>query len=265
MTYKNFIKLLQTLLNNQGEKLTVDGDPGQKTQAAFAKYDIEIIVKKKPIKDPVIPPVVVKPPVIDGVAPKYPAPHKYHPRFDSLLKAPFTHIQPIDVLRSVAGQKEIKGSKDNPLIAHFHEHSRNLGTHSDTNDYSDEVPHCASAINWACDMSGCHKTDSAAAASYSDYGNPRKGDWVEEGDIIHKRTGSQNHVTFANKRFNRKTESRYEGFGSNQNNAINTSTYKTSEIKSVQVPKPLPGTVLAPIGILGHKPVPSAGSEGSTT
>ena len=46
MDLKSFIRLLQKRLNEQGENLAVDGDPGPKTQAALEKYDIEIVAKK---------------------------------------------------------------------------------------------------------------------------------------------------------------------------------------------------------------------------
>lgn len=259
MQFQEFIKSLQRAMNALGEKLTVDGDPGPKTKAALAKYNVSLALTKVPeAQVPTTTPGEAKP--------IYPTPGPFHPRFESKLSPPYTHLHPLDVLRSVAGEKEIPGSKDNPLIAHFHEHSGNLGKHSEKADYSDEVPHCASAMNWAADMSGCRKTDSAAAASWgAPYGNPRKGDWVEVGDLIHKKTGSQNHITMCNKRFNRKTDKTYEGFGSNQGNSIKTSVYKTSEIQSVQVWDPLPGTVLAPIGVLGMKPSPATGSNEEST
>ncbi len=259
MKYEDFVKGLQKAMNDAGESLNVDGDLGPKTKAALEKYNITMRAGRV-LHSP--------PPPHDGtnIEPKYPAPHKFHPRFDAKLKKPYTHIHPIDVLRSVAGETEVPGSKDNPLIAHFHEHSANLGSHSEGADYHDEVPHCASAMNWAADMAGCRKSNLATAASFGEpYGNPRIGDWVEEGDLIHKKTGNQNHITMANKRFNRKTDSTYEGFGSNQSDSIKTSTYRTSEIKSVQVWDPLPGTVLAPIGILGHRPTPSSGNNGEST
>ncbi len=267
MKYSSFVKKLQIAMNERGESLTVDGDPGPKTRTALLKHDFDVVVESAAQQPVPVPPVQQPAPPQNGVAPKYPSFHKFHPRFEQHLPQPFTHLHPFDVLRSVAGENEIPGSKDNPLIAHFHEHSGNLGSHSDDkNDYADEVPHCASAMNWAADMSGCRKTNNATAASWGKpYGNPRVGDWVEVGDLIHKKTGSQNHITMCNKRFNRKTDSSYEGFGSNQGNSIKTSTYKTSEIQSVQVWEPLPGTVLAPIGILGTKPVPSTGSNGEST
>lgn len=194
-----------------------------------------------------------------GPLPNQPKPHKFHPIFK--VSAPYTHLHPIDVLRSVAGETEIVGSKDNPLIAHFHEHSGNLGQHSEGADYHDEVPHCSSALNWAADMSGCRKSNNALAASWGSYGNPRTGDWVEEGDIIWiKHPG--NHVTLANKRFNRKAANTFEGFGSNQGNTIKTSVYSASHIRSVQKWEPLKGTVLAPIGMRRE---PATGVSGEST
>ena len=255
MNEKEFVKILQKALNAMGEKLSIDGDFGPKTEAALSKYSPKIILEKIE--------AITPPPT--GILPVYPSPHKYHPRFETLLSFPYTHLHPLDVLRSVSGEKEIPGSQDNPLIAHFHEHSGNLGRHSDQNDYSDEVPHCSSALNWAADMAGCQKTDNALAASWLAYGNPRQGDWVEEGDIIVKKTGNQYHVTLCNKRFNRLLDKIYEGFGSNQSNMIKTTSYPVKDIQGVQVWKPRPGTILAPIGILGMKPTPATGSNEEST
>lgn len=243
-----FWKSIQRLLNAQGEKLTVDGVPGNKTMAALSRYKITLEKIPAAITLPV-----------------YPNPHPYHPRFEKLLDFPYTHLHPFDVLRSVAGEKEIPGSKDNPLIAHFHEHSGNLGSHSDHNDFSDEVAHCSSALNWAADMSGCRKTNNALAKSWGDYNNPRRGDFVEVGDIVWIKTPAGNHVTLANKRFNRRTDRTFEGFGSNQGNSIKTSIYAVSAIQAVMVWDPLPGTILAPIGCLGQKPIPATGTQQEST
>lgn len=219
------------------------GTPGQETLALLG-IQIQITL---PIEPP-------KPNTTDVVKPVYPKEHPFHPRF--AVRAPYTHIHPMDVLRSVEGEKEIPGKEDNPLIAHFHEHSGNLGKHDDHNDYADEVPHCSSALNWAADMAGCEKTNNARAASWEKYGEAREGEMVEVGDIIVKRTGSQNHVTLCAVPFNIKKAKTFKGFGSNQGNTIKTSTYQVSDIRAVRKWKPLPGTVLAPIGYLGSKPKP---------
>jgi hypothetical protein len=226
------------------------GVPGPQTYKALG---IEWAEEAKPIPAPV---------TVDDLQPIYPKPHPYHPRFN--VPKPYTHLHPIDVLRSFAGQKEIKGSKDNPLLAHIHEHSGNLGKHSDNNDYSDEVAGCSSGLNWAADMSGCAKSDNALAASWAKAGDERIGDWVEEGDPIWIQHPG-NHVTLANRRFNRRTEKYFEGFGVNQSDTIKTSTYETADIRAVRKWKPLPGTKLAPIGILGTKPTPVSGSLNEST
>jgi lysozyme family protein len=200
-----------------------------------------------------------------GAPPQYWKPGPFHPMFN--VPAPYTHLHPIDILRSVAGEKEILGSKDNPLIAHFHEHSGNLGTHSEGADYHDEVPHCASAQNWAQDGAGCEKSNNALASSYQGYAKKfgsrayRKGDKIPEGAII----TIPGHVTRANKSFIWTGQGTFEGFGSNQGNTIKTSLYAQAKIITACDDMPKRGTALAPVGILGHKPVPSSGGENEST
>lgn len=45
MTFRDFIKTLQTELNRLGEKLTVDGDHGPKTLAALSKYEVTVTAR----------------------------------------------------------------------------------------------------------------------------------------------------------------------------------------------------------------------------
>lgn len=51
MTLKDLFKKLQIALNSQGESLTVDGEAGPKTQAALAKFEAEISLKKNVASD----------------------------------------------------------------------------------------------------------------------------------------------------------------------------------------------------------------------
>ena len=202
-----------------------------------------------------------------GVPPIYPSPHRFHPRFDHLLPKPFTHLHPFDILRSVAGEREIPGKQDNELIAHFHEHSGNLGAHSDSNDYADEVPHCASAWNWACDMGGCEKSDNALASSFEKYPEKfgskkfKKGERIPRGTLI----CLDGHITSAADEFTWTGTGVFSGFGSNQGNTIKSSVYQQSRIRVAFEVKPKAGTVLAPIGFLGEKPIPATGSVGEST
>lgn len=260
---KEFWKSIQTALNLLGEKLTVDGIPGPKTNEAMIRRGVWVDTDKA-IPDKA-------PPVSETRGPQnWPslvrAGVELHPVFK--VPAPYTHLHPIDFMRAFASEKEIPGAKDNILIAHFHEHAGNLGTHSDTkNDYSDEVPHCASAQNWTQDGTGCEKSNNALASSYETYAKKfgshayKKGEIVPEGAII----CLDGHVTRANKSFKWTGTGSFEGFGSNQGNTIKTTIYSQSRIRTICDDKPKPGTVLAPIGILGMKPVPATGSNSEST
>lgn len=260
------VTVLQNALVKKGYAIAVDGHFGPQTKKAVIAFQksfgsagtgvigtvtiekLGLLIGNVPQED--VPPT-------SGITPKYPSPHRFHPRFK--VQAPYTHVHPLDVARSVAGEKEIPGARHNEFIAHLHEHAGNLGVHSDGADYSDEVPHCSSGLNWCADMAGCAKTDNALAASWIKYNVARVGDFVEEGDII---VNGTSHVTLCNKRFNRKTAKTFEGFGFNQSNTIKTSVYSVSGISAVRVWKPLPGTVLAPVGT---KAIPATGSIGEST
>lgn len=231
--------------------LTVDGWAGRLT---LLKLDYLINKLENPTP-PETPP--------GELDPVYWKPGPYHPMF--VVPTGYTHLHPIDILRSVAGEREIYGSKDNPLIAHFHEHSGNLGTHSEGADYHDEVPHCASAQNWAADGAGCEKSNNALASSwgkpYSDKFKAhvyKVGDMVPEGALV----CLGGHITLANRAFHYNGKGSFEGFGSNQGNTIKTSTYSQSSIKNICEFVPKGGTRLAPIGT---KPVPSTGSGNEST
>jgi hypothetical protein len=224
--------------------LKEDGVVGMKTKTMIAK----LLKTGKPVVKPR--PVIEKPKKDLNVHRKFVVPEGY------------THIHPLDALRSYNGEREIPGKRDNPHFAHSHEHSRNLGTHSDQADYHDEVAHCSSMLNMMADFCGCDKTDSALAMSWMDYGQERTGDIVYEGDLICLKIGKQWHITLANKTFNRKKERTFEGFGSNQGNSVKNSIFSTKVIESVRIWHPKVGTHLAPIGT---KPIPVTGHEGEST
>ena len=171
-------------------------------------------------------------------------PGPYHPIFK--VRAPYTHIHPYDFICMHLGEKEISGSKDNGLLAHTHEHSKNLGQHDDDNDYRDEVPYCSSGLNWTADGCGCEKTDHALARSWFKYvGNEyKKGELVKKGAIVNIGTS---HVTVANRDFIWNGKGEVECVGFNQGNAIKVSTYKQSAISAAHDWKEKPGTVLRPI------------------
>lgn len=207
MTYRDLVKKLQTAMNAQGETLTVDGDPGPKTQAALSKFDVTIGLSKAP---------VVSPPVADAKS-------------------------PIAWARTQLGQKEISGSKDNPVIQEYHSHAR-LGS-----SQHDEVPWCSSFLNAAADATGMEKTNDASAISWKKYVGEDTGDQVEEGDVILLTptvSGSTGHVTMANKPFSRSKDKTFEGIGGNQSNSVCVATYPTSRIVVAKKWKPKAGATL---------------------
>lgn len=211
MQYKDLVKKLQTAMNAQGESLTVDGDPGPKTQAALTKFDVTIGLTKSA---PVVTPTVVS----DGK-------------------------RPIDWARTQLGQKEVSGSKDNPVIQEYHSHAR-LGS-----SQHDEVPWCSSFLNAAADATGMEKTNDASAISWKKYVGDDTGDLVEEGDVILLTpavSGSTGHVTMANKAFNRSKDKSFEGIGGNQSNSVCVASYPTSRIVVAKKWKPKAGAVVTP-------------------
>lgn len=224
MTYKDLVRKLQAELNRLGESLTVDGDPGPKTQAALAKYDVNLVAAPTP-KEEI--------PVKEGA----------------------THLHPLDWARRELGQKEVAGSKDNPRIRWYHTHCANIGS----KEHPDEVPWCSSFVNAAADECGMEKTDNALAASWKKYGED-SGDEVEAGDIV---CIGSSHVTLANKAFNRKKDKTFEGLGGNQGNQVKVSNYSTSSISTCRKWKAKPGTVSSPIGTKAP-PASADGDQEST-
>lgn len=219
MTYRDLVKKLQSEMNALGENLTVDGDPGPKTQAALSKFDVALVLSKKP---------EVQVPVPDGS----------------------THLAVIDWARGELGQKEIAGKQDNPRIRWYHTHCANIGS----KEHPDEVAWCSSFLNAAADECGMEKTDNALASSWEKYGTDT-GDQVDEGDIIViKRADGGRHVTLANKPFSRSKDKTFEGLGGNQSNSVNVSIYQVSNIVAARKWKPKAGTVPAPKITTGQDP-----------
>lgn len=220
----NFLSLTEASVKSfqKANGLFIDGEVGPKT---WAKINESTVIRNTPNQW---------------------SSHKFHPIV--IVPAPYTHLHPYDFICEFAlGEKEISGAKHNELIAHFHEHSGNLGTHSDDkNDYSDEVPHCSSGLNWTADGCGCEKTNNAMAFSWNNYVGPKvlKGQKVSKGDII---VLSSSHVTTANRDFVWKDSGSFEGLGFNQGNSIKVSVYNQAAIMTVHKWKPKPGTVLRPI------------------
>lgn len=222
MTQKDLVKKFQNAMNLQGEELVEDGIFGRKTEGASNKFDLAMIVSKKPAIVPEIP-------------------------------RDTTHLSPLDWVRAELGQKEIKGSQDNPRIRWYHTHCANIGS----KEHPDEVPWCSSFLNACADECGMKKTDNALAVSWKNYGVD-SGDDVEAGDIV---VIGSSHVTMANKAFNRKTDKYFEGIGGNQADSVNVSVFRVDGISACRKWVPKADTVTAPttpvpVAPLDPEPVP---------
>lgn len=69
------------------------------------------------------------------------------------------------IARREIGVKERSGKAENTRILHYHKFSKLKAK-------SEEVPWCASFVNYCLETAGINATRSAAAASYKDYGEP---------------------------------------------------------------------------------------------
>lgn len=166
--------------------------------------------------------------------------------------APETTIKgatPYDYARRELGQKEIPGSKHNPRIIEYH-----AATSGDFT--TDEIPWCASFINWLGRMAGMEVTNSALASSWDKY-NVGGTDSGETGDIVTLRHPSGGrHVALLNKPYKR-GDSTFEALGGNQNNQVKVSTYNSSEIVSIRKWKPKKGVAVPVV-----KTEPAKGGSG---
>lgn len=130
-----------------------------------------------------------------------------------------------------SGTKEIPGKKSNEVISNFFKVviSKFLG---------DDIPWCAAFVGAVLEEAGYESTGSLMARSYLKYGrvitDPVRGDIV----IISRGNpnGPHGHVTFFHS-FDSKGNIR--GFGGNQSDAVNISTYSINRLLGYRRPTEL--------------------------
>ncbi len=136
----------------------------------------------------------------------------------------------MDIARGEMGQKETLGSRHNPRIVEYHQ-STTLRARSD------ETAWCSSFVNWTLEKAGYRGTDSAAAISWKNWGQPVGGlGRGREGDVVvlrNKATG-QHHVGFLD----------HAGgggvtlLGGNQSNQVKRSTFPLGSYDVVALRRP---------------------------
>lgn len=131
------------------------------------------------------------------------------------------------------GVSEIRGVQDNPRIIEYHATTRLRAT-------EDEVPWCASFVNWCMMRAGIHGTDSARARSWLSWGEARDVDDPPLGAVIVFSRDSagptSGHVGF----FVWQDADSVCVLGGNQSNKVCVREYPRATVLGVRWPAPQP-------------------------
>ena len=126
----------------------------------------------------------------------------------------------MDTAMSQLGVTEIPGAKHNPAI---------IGYHATTGKFkTDEVPWCASFVNWSLESSGISSLGSASAFSYMRFGN--KLDQPAYGALAIMKYSHVGFVAGLN------SDGRLILLGGNQGDAVNLSPNAMSQVKGYRYP-----------------------------
>jgi uncharacterized protein (TIGR02594 family) len=129
----------------------------------------------------------------------------------------------LQVAEGEIGVQEIVGAKHNDRVLEYHQTTGKFGT--------DEVPWCASFVNWVHKQSGISGTGSALAMSYNNWG--KKVDKPAYGAVaVFSHGGGKGHVGFVVG----KQGSNILVLGGNQSNSVKISSYSTSKIVAYAFP-----------------------------
>lgn len=130
------------------------------------------------------------------------------------------------------GVKEIAGKKHNKRVLEYHQATTLKAT-------TDEVAWCSSFVCWVLEACGIRSTRSAAARSYSSYGDSVSKAKIQIGDIVVFQRGNsswQGHVGFFAGWAN-KDKTSIAVLGGNQSNSVNISNYPTYKLIAIRRPK----------------------------
>jgi uncharacterized protein (TIGR02594 family) len=224
------VSLMQGLLNSRGAspRLRQDGDFGARTDRAVRAFQTKHGLEVDGIVGSRTWSALVDQNIIAGRATPRVTPVAQRPLvLPSSVSTPADRSAPwMDVARAEMGVREIAGSRHNSRIVEYHAATTLRAT-------SDEVPWCASFVNWVLRESGKRGTNSAAAASFLDWGttlaSPRAGAVVV---IRHTTSGNRgstgsssgNHVGF----FLSASPSHISILGGNQSDQVKVSNFNLS-------------------------------------
>lgn len=207
------VRQLQQLLNKRlmpSANLIVDGGFGARTEAAVRLYQASVGLG------------------IDGVVgPRtwmaLETGHVNNPAKNAAIPNSFPEATWMDIAKQEIGQKEISGAQNNPRIISYHATTALQAT-------NDETAWCSSFVNWCLKQVNITGTNSAVAASWTNWGQSAHalGGAVT---VIHNSqaansslTTSGNHVGF----LVQETETHYLLLGGNQSNQVKISSFPKS-------------------------------------
>jgi len=207
------VAALQRLLNQRltpSPNLTVDGDFGARTEAAVRLYQATVGLDIDGIAGPRTR-VALDRGLVTGPAAIAPVP------------ATFPDAPWMKVAMGEIGQREVPGSRSNPRIIEYHATTTLRAT-------ADETAWCASFVNWCLAQIGVAGTNSAAAASWLDWGQPSHA-FGGAITVIHSPAAARsamsvsgNHVGF----LVQESGSRFHLLGGNQSDQVKISSYPKS-------------------------------------
>ena len=236
MTFEELVKRAQRAMNAHGEKLTVDGDPGPKTRAALAKYDITLSAIKAAQPVPSTPPASSK--------------KKTPPWYTFALR--------------FKGKKETDPTFNRDMSKKWSLFGMNLGTIA-----TSWAAWCGLAMAVALSGVGVdYAKNGALARNWPKYGVEVswRTDGVPQGAIVHINnagvcsSSSSNHVAQANGDCSAADLLKPGGtialYGGNQGNTWKVSVYAASKICAVRWPKdvkdyPKPGPISKSVNCTG--------------
>lgn len=134
--------------------------------------------------------------------------------------------------KTQVGTKEVKGAGNSKKILEYHKATTLQAT-------EDSVPWCSSFVCWVLEACGIRSTRSAAARSYSSYGESVSKAKIQIGDIVVFQRGNsswQGHVGFFAGWAN-KDKTSVSVLGGNQSNSVNISSYPTYKLIAIRRPK----------------------------
>jgi uncharacterized protein (TIGR02594 family) len=207
------VRHLQELLNKRlqpSPNLRVDGRFGPRTQGAVRLYQASVGLGIDGVVGPLTWTALEK-----GLV--------TNPASAVSVPASFPNAPWMAVAMRELGQREIRGARHNPRIVQYHATTTLRAT-------TDETAWCSSFVNWSLQQAGVGGTNSAAAASWLNWGqmSPARAGAItviyNQGAARSSLSVSGNHVGF----LIQETATHYRLLGGNQSNRVRISSYPKS-------------------------------------